>query len=160
MFKSINYSRVVCDGCGAETTIEPGVSFSKLNCECECIKNDTKSHEISKPVMEEKDYIKSQTVTVIGRFKNGDYEVINSNDATDSWRVPQKTFESTYQEVAVNVIDLDESYQHPLSGKDADSIKDMFTDDELRSFAKDFGIRRYKQMNIDTLIDKLIEKAE
>lgn len=101
-FKSINYSRVVCEGCGKDTTIEPGTEFKGLNCSCGQVPDPKLDIEISTPVQEELDYSKSQTVTVIGMFKNGDYEVINSNDATDSWRVPKDTFESTYFEVLVD----------------------------------------------------------
>ncbi len=68
-----------------------------------------KANEISKPVLQELDYVKTQTVTVIGRFKDGDYEVINSNDATDSWRVPKDTFESTYKEVPVTYTIADDA---------------------------------------------------
>lgn len=100
-FKSINYSRVVCEGCGQETTIEPGIEFGGMNCKCKDEPPKGLAEEISTPVLEELDYVKNQTVTVIGRFENGDYEVINSNDATDSWRVPKDTFESTYEVVKV-----------------------------------------------------------
>jgi len=33
-FNSINYSRVVCQDCNAETIIEPGRLFAGLNCNC------------------------------------------------------------------------------------------------------------------------------
>lgn len=98
-FSTINYTRLTCRSCSAVTVIEPGQTFDgKMNCTCKAVapvKMD--ADEISVPVQEELDYMKSQTVTVIGRFKDGDYEVINSNDSTDSWRVPKDTFESTFE---------------------------------------------------------------
>jgi hypothetical protein len=103
-FKSINYSRVVCEGCGIETVIEPGREFGGLNCSCND-KPKLDDKEISLPVMKELDYIKTQTVTVIGRFENGDYEVCNSNDLNDTWRVPKDTFESTYEAIDFAIVD-------------------------------------------------------
>jgi|LGVE01.1.fsa_nt_gb hypothetical protein len=99
-FRSENFGRIVCGGCGEATTIEPGQIYAGLNCTCgEPIKgSDT---EKSTPVQEELDYIKTQTVIVIGMFKNGDYEVCNGNDLSDTWRVPKETFENTY-EVKIN----------------------------------------------------------
>ena len=96
-FNSINYSRVVCEGCGSETTIEPGRGFSGLNCDCKDEAPQGLDTELSTPVQEELDYTKTQTVTVIGTFENGDYEVCNGNDLSDTWRVPKDTFEATYE---------------------------------------------------------------
>ena len=97
-FISENYSRAVCADCKEVTTITPGFVFSKLNCKCdnkEVVKNlDT---EISKPVQEEKEY--SHKITVIGTFKNGDYEVCANNDLDNTYRVPKATFESDFEEV-------------------------------------------------------------
>ena len=68
-FMSMNYTRVVCNKCGSETTIEPGRSFKELNCTC--------NTEVADQLKEIKEYIKEDgtVVEVIGEFKNGDLEI-------------------------------------------------------------------------------------
>jgi len=156
MFKSINYSRVVCEDCNVETVIEPGTAFSGLKCNCK----DTKSKEISKPVQEEKDYV--TMVTVIGRFDNGDYEVVNDNDSKDSWRIPKETFEGSFSERKIFAPECSSvlTFNHlEFKDKTLDELKDRYTVDELRVLAKEVGIKRYNNMKEETLIEKLIEKA-
>tara|TARA_R110000851_G_scaffold268625_1_gene421367 strand:+ start:1485 stop:1859 length:375 start_codon:yes stop_codon:yes gene_type:complete len=94
-FRSENFSRIVCTACEESTTIEPGHNFNGLNCKCgDNLMSDT---EISTPVKEELDYIKTNIVIVIGRFENGDYEVCNDNNIAHTWRVPKDTFEYSYK---------------------------------------------------------------
>lgn len=100
-FMSINYSRVVCEGCGEESIIEPGTEFHGLNCSCK-VKAKKDDKEISTPVQDEKEY--THLVTVIGTFKDGDYEVCANNDLDNTYRVPKETFESEF-EVAVPLLD-------------------------------------------------------
>jgi hypothetical protein len=184
-FKSINYSRVVCEGCGIETVIEPGREFGGLNCSCND-KPKLNDKEISLPVMKELDYIKTQTVTVIGRFENGDYEVCNSNDLDDTWRVPKNTFESTYEAMRIEEVNTDETPEtdatneqtdslskggnplentvtlslEALKGQTLDEIAAAYNMDELRTLAKAVGIKSSHNMREDNLIGKLLEKAE
>ena len=98
-YSTLNYNRFTCIGCYAETVIEPGQIFTgKMNCKCEVNKTvPLDDKELSTVVLEELDYVKTQTVTVIGKFDNGDYEVCNGNDLSDTWRVPKDTFEGTYE---------------------------------------------------------------
>jgi len=205
-FKSINYSRVVCEDCGAVSEIEPGREFEGLNCTCDKEKHvfqvgdlskeklkelmesldnnmgvivplyEGADTEISKPVQQELDYAKTQTVTVIGRFENGDYEVCNSNDLSDTWRVPKDTFESTYKviEDETPTNSADNKQENALSEDNTtysislDDLKDLsiedikakFNMDELRVLAKALNIRSASQMKEDKLVGKLLERIE
>lgn len=177
-FKSINYIQVNCEGCGATTSVEPGTEFSKLNCNCKPEKPKLNDTEISKPVQQELDYIKTQTVTVIGRFKDGDYEVCNGNDLSDTWRVPKDTFESTYarpkdteavqtDETPTTITNGEESSVSKgggslkdIKGLSVEDVKAKFTIDKLRTLAKSCKIRGYTNMGEDKLIGKLLKKAE
>lgn len=171
-FKSINYSRVVCEDCGEATIIEPGTEFSGLNCNCgEKPKLD--DTEISKPVQQELDYVKTQTVIVIGIFKNGDYEVCNNNDLNDTWRVPKNTFESTYEKLETPKGNINETPTtnadtkqeitlslEDIKGRTPENITVMFSLEELRTLAKSCKIRGYTNMGKDKLIGKLLAKVE
>lgn len=182
-FKSINYSRVVCGDCGEVTVIEPGTEFAGLACRCEVqetlVLNDT---EVSTPVQQELDYVKTQTVTVIGRFEDGDYEVCNSNNLDDTWRVPKDTFEGTFEVVTNDEVQDDEDTTtnaqvddvseesdpsntvtlslSDLVGKTTKEVKETYNMDELRVLAKASKIRGATQMNEDKLVGKLLAKAE
>jgi len=176
-FKSMNYILVTCEGCGTVTSIEPGAEFGGLDCTCNTkVKlNDT---EISKPVQQEVDYIKTQTVIVIGRFKDGDYEVCNGNNLDDTWRVPKATFESTYDEV--------KTYETPetttnsqegeiseggdplaitlsleaFEGMTPEDIAATYNMDELRTLAKSLKIKGFSNMKEEKLIGKLLAKVD
>jgi len=180
-FKSMNFMMVNCEGCGEKTTIEPGTEFSALNCNCKAEKPKLNDTEISKPVQQELDYVKTQTVTVIGRFKDGDYEVCNGNNLDDTWRVPKDTFESTYEiyapkpkgttdetpETATDdkkdcvskgsdplVITLED-----IKSKTPNEIADTYDINVLRSLAKSVGMRNVGQTGEAKLIGKLLAKV-
>lgn len=169
-FKSINYSRVVCEGCGSETSIEPGIGFSELNCTC--------NSEESKQYKEIKVFTDGDSnVELLGIFKNGDVEVKHT-DGTLSYRVPKDTFEDNFEEVTE---DEDTTDNTPLAstseesdpsnkqevtlsldalvGKTAEEIKDEFNMDELRVLARASKIRGASQMNEDKLVEKLLQKV-
>ena len=168
-FKSINYSRVVCEDCGDETTIEPGVIFSGLNCKC--------NEELSTPFTEIIVYTDGESnVELLGVFDNGDVEVKHT-DGTLSYRVPKDTFENNFNEVTEDEDTTDDTplastseESNPsntvtlslddLVGKTADEVKEAYTMDELRVLAKASKIRGASQMNEDTLVKRLLVKAE
>lgn len=165
-FKTINYTRFTCVECQRETVIEPSAIFDgKFNCDCkrEVKLDDT---EISEPVKEEIDYVKTQTVTVIGVFLGGDYEVCNSNDLSDTWRVPKKTFEDTYKmlEDTVNYSSAPELCLKlsllDLKGMTPEDIKAKYNMDELRALGKAVALRSYHNLNEDKLVARLLKKAE
>lgn len=154
-FKSINYSRVVCEGCGSETSIEPGILFKDLNCTC--------NSEESKACKEIKVFTDGESnVELLGIFKNGDVEVKHT-DGTLSYRVPKDTFENNFNEVTEDEDTTDNtplaSTLDALVGKTAEEIKDDFNMDELRVLARASKIRGASQMNEDKLVEKLLEKV-
>ena len=168
-FKSINYSRVVCEGCGSETSIEPGIIFNDLNCTC--------NSEESKACKEIKVFIDGDSVVeLLGIFNNGDVEVKHT-DGTLSYRVPKDTFENNFNEVTEDEdttdntpLDSTSEESDPsntevtlsldaLVGKTAEEIKDEFNMDELRVLAKASKIRGASQMNEDKLVEKLLQKV-
>lgn len=166
-FKSINYSRVVCEDCGQETIIEPGMVFNGLNCKC---KDEKKSEELSTPFNEIKLYNKEDgtTVELIGEFENGDVEV-QYEDGTKAYRIPKETFEADFTEVTEEDQNADETETNPkevvlslemLQGKTAEEIAAEYTVDALRVLARSLKIRGSSQMNEDNLVVKLLEKAE
>lgn len=167
-FKSMNYTRVVCEECGIETTIEPGIIFEGLNCNCNV--------EESKQYKEIKVFTDGEnTVEALGVFKNGDIEV-KPVDGTLSYRVPAATFANQYNEVqnenTTNNPSLADTSEESdpsntvtlslgaLKGKTAAEIKDEYNMDELRVLAKASKIRGATQMNEDKLAGKLLAKAE
>lgn len=168
-FKSMNYTRVVCEDCGAETSIEPGMVFEGLNCTCNV--------EESKQYKEIKVFTDGDsTVEALGVFKNGDIEVKHV-DGTLSYRVPATTFATQYNEVQEDEDTTDNTplastseESNPsntvilsledLKGKTAEEIKDAYNMDELRVLAKAVKIRGASQMNEDKLVGKLLTKAE
>lgn len=165
----MNYTRVVCEDCGAETSIEPGIQFEGLNCDCNV--------EEAEQYNEIKEFTDGEnTVEALGVFKNGDIEVKHV-DGTLSYRVPANTFATQYNEVQE---DEDTTDNKPLAStseesdpsntvtlsledlkdKTADEIKDAYNMDELRVLAKAVKIRGASQMNEDKLVGKLLTKAE
>lgn len=183
-FMSINYSRVVCEGCNEETIIEPGTEFHGLNCSCKIKAPKLDDKEISTPVTQELDYFNKQTIIVIGMFKDGDYEVCNGNDLSDTWRVPKVTFENTYVLVpdipegntpddevtplSKEILDAPEDGSRTanlvptledLKGKSVDEIKDAYTMDQLRILAKSVKIRGASNMGEQKLVERLLTKV-
>ena len=166
-FTSINYSRVVCGGCGAETTIEPGAIFSGLNCSCnvEAEKPKLDDTEISTPTQEELDY--GQVITVIGTFKNGDVEVCSNNDLDNTFRLPKETFEANFKELPKTSNDEGSTTENgivtlsieDLKGLSLEDIKAKYTVDELRLLAKSLKVKGYSNMGEDKLIARLLEKV-
>ena len=166
-FKSINYSRVVCEDCGQETIIEPGMVFSGLNCKCEDKKKE-KAEELATPFNEIKLYTKEDgtTVELMGEFENGDVEV-QYEDGTKAYRIPKETFEAEFTEVTEEDQDEEETETNPeevvlslemLQGKTAEEIAAEFTVDALKVLARSLKIRGASQMNEDKLVEKLLEK--
>lgn len=159
-FKSINYSRVVCEDCGAITTIEPGMEFKGLNCDCK-----KKDEELSTPFNEILEYSKEDgtVVELIGEFENGDVEV-QYVDGTKAYRIPKETFENEFtlvggdDETADEIKDEITLSLEMLEGKTADEIKDEFTVEALKVLARALKIRGASQMNEDKLVEKLLEK--
>ena len=177
----MNYILVECEGCRAKTSVEPGTEFSKLNCDCKPDKLKLNDTEISKPVQSELDYKSILIITVIGRFKDGDYEVCIANDLTETWRMPKDTFESTYEVVEIPLPaiketpkgntdetptnDADNKQENTLSledikGKTAEEIAEAYSLEELRILGKAEGMRNVGQTGEAKLIGKLLKKAE
>ena len=159
-FKSMNYTRVVCEDCGIETTIEPGIVFEGLNCDCNV--------EESKQYKEIKVFTDGESnVEALGVFKNGDIEVKHV-DGTLSYRVPSNTFATNFEEVQEDETteEADDNKQEvtlsleDLKGKTTEEIKDAYNMDELRVLAKAVKVRGASQMNEDKLVGKLLQKAE
>lgn len=163
-FMSINYTRVVCNKCGAETTIEPGRVFKELNCKCK--------NEVAEQLNEIKEYTKEDgtVVELIGVFKNGDVE-IKYPDGSMSYRMSKGDFDAQFNDITANTQmddvseEVDPSNTITLSldvitDKTADEIKEEFTVEELKVLARSLKIRGASQMNEDKLIEKLLEKAE
>ena len=156
----MNYTRVVCEDCGIATTIEPGIVFEGLNCDCNV--------EESKQYKEIKVFTDGEnTVEALGVFKNGDIEVKHV-DGTLSYRVPATTFATNFEEVQEDETteDAEDNKQEvtlsleDLKGKTAEEIKDAYNMDELRVLAKAAKVRGASQMNEDKLVGKLLTKAE
>jgi len=160
-FMSMNYTRVVCNKCGSETTIEPGRCFKELNCTC--------NTEVAKQLKEIKEYIKEDgtVVEVIGEFKNGDLE-IKYPDGSLSYRMSFNDFNTQFAEVNTDETteETEDNKQEvtlsldTLQGMTADEIKDAYNMDELRVLAKTCKIRGASQMTEDKLAGKLLAKAE
>ena len=149
-FKSINYSRIVCEDCGAITTIEPGRVFKQLECKCKT--------EVAEQLKEIKEYTKEDgtVVELIGIFKNGDVE-IKYPDGSMSYRMSKGDFDAQFKEDQDDTDEVTLSI-NDLEGKTADEIKDEFTVDALKVLARSLKIRGASQMNEDKLIEKLVEK--
>jgi len=142
-FKSINYSRVVCEDCNAETIIEPGREFSGLNCTCNI--------EKALPLNDSLTYTTDgeNRIEAIGMFKNGDVEV-KYIDGALSYRVPGETFKNDYSILAKDINDKTET-------KEATPYQTMNIK-SLRKVAKEREIKGYSNMNKETLLEAL--KAE
>lgn len=136
MFVSQNYTQIQNTETGEWIQVEPGIPFdgSVFKSKKEDKEDNSKDTEISTPVQEELDYRKTQTVTVIGRFENGDYEVCNNNDLSDTWRVPKDTFESTYEvvEPTIDAPDAEGSDEDESTGADDVSGDEVGTTDEVQ----------------------------
>lgn len=168
-FKSMNYTRVVCEECGSETIIEPGIVFEGLNCNCKV--EESKAYKNITVFTDGENYVER-----LGVFKNGDLEVKHV-DGTLSYRVPAGTFATQYNEVqedetaetpatnkeensisegsTIVILSLDD-----LKGKTVEETKEAYNMDELRVLAKASKIRGASQMNGDKLVGKLLAKAE
>ena len=168
-FMSINYSRVVCNKCGSETTIEPGVPFKELNCTCN-------TENIMKEFVEITQFVKEDGIVVdlIGEFANGDVE-IKYPDGSLSYRMSFNDFNTQFAEVNTDETteETEDNKQEQesktpfvtlsldtLQGMTADEIKDAYNMDELRVLAKASKIRGASQMNEDKLVGKLLTKVE
>ena len=154
-FVSMNYTRIVCNKCKAETVIEPGRVFKDLECKCK--------NEVAEQLKEIKEYTKEDgtVVELIGVFKNGDVE-IKYPDGSLSYRLTAKQFKTQFtevqdEEVKTNTDEVTLSI-NDLAGKSADEIKEEFTVDALRVLARSQKIRGASQMNEDKLVEKLLEK--
>lgn len=152
-FMSINYTRIVCNKCGAETTIEPGRVFKELNCKCKT--------ETAEQVKEIKEYTKEDgtVVELIGVFKNGDVE-IKYPDGSMSYRMSKGDFDAQFTEIKEAEMDNEEVTLSldDLVGKTNEEIAAEFTVDALKVLARAQKIRGASQMNEDKLIEKLVEK--
>lgn len=155
-FVSINYTRIVCNKCGAETTVEPGRVFKELNCKCKT--------EVAEQLKEIKEYSKEDgtVIEVVGKFKNGDLE-IKYPDGSLSYRISANDFNAQFTEVQDEKDTETKTEEVTLSlemleGKTADEIKDEYTVDALKVLARTLKIRGASQMNEDNLVGKLLEK--
>ena len=154
-FVSINYTRVVCNKCGSETTIEPGRVFKELNCKCKT--------ETAKQLKEIKEYSKEDgtVIEVVGEFSNGDLE-IKYPDGSLSYRISANDFTAQFKEIEDEEVKTNTDAVtlsiNDLTGKTVDEIKDEFTVDTLRVLARSQKIRGAAQMNEDKLVEKLLEK--
>ena len=149
-FVSINYTRIVCNKCGAETTIEPGRVFKELNCKCKT--------ETAEQVKEIKEYTKEDgtVVELIGVFKNGDVE-IKYPDGSMSYRMSKGDFDAQFKETEMDNEEVTLSLDD-LVGKTNEEIAAEFTVDALKVLARSLKIRGASQMNEEKLIEKLVEK--
>lgn len=149
-FVSMNYTRIVCNKCGAETTIEPGRVFKELNCKCK--------NEVAEQVKEIKEYTKEDgtVVELIGVFKNGDVE-IKYPDGSMSYRMSKGDFDAQFTEDEEDTKEVTLSLDD-LVGKTNEEIAAEFTVDALKVLARAQKIRGASQMNEEKLIEKLVEK--
>ena len=147
---SMNYTRIVCNKCGAETTIEPGRVFKQLECKCKT--------ETAEQVKEIKEYTKEDGIVVelIGVFKNGDVE-IKYPDGSMSYRMSKGDFDAQFTEAEMDNEEVTLSLDD-LAGKTNEEIAAEFTVDALKVLARAQKIRGASQMNEDKLIEKLVEK--
>ena len=147
---SINYTRIVCNKCGAETTIEPGRVFKELNCKCK--------NEVAEQVKEIKEYTKEDGTVVecIGVFKNGDVE-IKYPDGSMSYRMSKGDFDAQFKEDEEDTEEVTLSLDD-LVGKTNEEIAAEFTVDALKVLARAQKIRGASQMNEEKLVEKLVEK--
>ena len=91
MFKSENFTRIVCDTCKAETIVMPGMAFNGLNCKC--------NTEISIPFTKIEEYTNGdKKVELLGTFSNGDVE-IKYTDGTLSYRLGEASFKKQFKKV-------------------------------------------------------------
>ncbi len=138
-FKSMNYTRVVCEECGIETTIEPGIVFEGLNCNCNV--------EESKQYKEIKVFTDGEnTVEALGVFKNGDIEVKHVVEGTLSYRVPANTFATQYNEVQE-----DETAETPDNEVQEDETAET-PDNEVQEESK-----QYKEIKVFTDGENTVE---
>lgn len=149
-FMSMNYTRIVCNKCGAETTIEPGRVFKQLECKCKT--------ETAEQVKEIKEYTKEDgtVVELIGVFKNGDVE-IKYPDGSMSYRMSKGDFDAQFTEDEEDTEEVTLSLDD-LVGKTNEEIAAEFTVDALKVLARAQKIRGASQMNEEKLIEKLVEK--
>lgn len=149
-FMSMNYTRIVCNKCGAETTIEPGRVFKQLECKCKT--------ETAEQVKEIKEYTKEDgtVVELIGVFKNGDVE-IKYPDGSMSYRMSKGDFDAQFKEDEEDTEEVTLSLDD-LVGKTNEEIAAEFTVDALKVLARAQKIRGASQMNEEKLIEKLVEK--
>lgn len=163
-FSTLNYNRFECNGCNEITVIEPGQIFTgEMNCKCK-VKEALDNTEVSTPVLDEVDYQSTTVVTVIGVFKDGDYEVSMAKDLEKTYRVPKATFEADYELIETPAADVPDPVESVtlsldmLEGKTLEQIKEEFNMDELRVLAKACKIRGAANTGEDKLIKKLLEK--
>lgn len=149
-FVSMNYTRIVCNKCGAETTIEPGRVFKQLECKCKT--------ETAEQVKEIKEYTKEDgtVVEIIGIFKNGDVE-IKYPDGSMSYRMSKGDFDAQFKEAEMDNEEVTLSLDD-LVGKTNEEIAAEFTVDALKVLARAQKIRGASQMNEEKLVEKLVEK--
>ena len=144
-FKSINFTDVQCEVCGARTIIEPGKAFSGLNCYCDS--------EISTPVSEIKVYSNGdQEVEVVGTFSNGDIEA-RYLDGSMNYRIPISTFNKQFVLLNNNL-----TLEYLLS-KSQEEVENEFTIDSLRNIAKTLKMRSYMSLEKKDLIDRIIKRV-
>jgi len=95
---------------------------------------------------------KTAVIEVVGTFDNGDLYVQNEGDPSDRWRIPEETFESTYE-----LVEEEEERADKHIKEETEVVLSDQTDKELKAIAKEMKIPGYGSMKRETLITKIME---